>query len=270
MDKDTVLRGAAVFGSSYIKRWLEPRYDQLMELPVMAKLRAANIGTKSAIEAILYALTAFAENKMSDKSPLGLMVKALVMDAAPEISARILQDARADLNSVLGEAKQPQQSVASKLLALDDAELLSLLVSIEDMDATTKAKFLAFAAKASDAELHRFVSLPPDQRSTLLGMHDHRQSEGNASASFKSFIKDFWIMLKSGAHKGAEFSLPVLSRYAVTLIELLKTSGTLLAMAFIVCTGAALLGRWQLFALLLGLLGANTGLAYLGRAMKKT
>jgi hypothetical protein len=235
----------------------------------MAKLRAASLGTKSAIEAILYALTAFAENKMSDKSPLGLMVKTLLMDAAPEISARILQDARADLTAAAGEPQQAQQSIASRILALDDAELLSLLLSIEDMDATEKAKFLTFAAKASDPELRRFASLTPQERSILLGMHGDQQSKGNAAASFKSFMKDFWAVVKAGGQRAAEVSLPILSRYLVVLFQVLKTSATLLAMAFIVCTASTLCGRWSLFALLLGLLGASVGLAYLGKSMQK-
>jgi hypothetical protein len=269
MERDAILRGAAVFGSCYIKRWLEPRYDQLIEQPFMAKLRAASLGTKSAIEAILYALTAFAENKMSDRSPLGLMLKTLLMDAAPEISARMLKDARADLTVTADAAQQPHQSIASKMLALDDAELLSLLLSIEDMDATTKAKFLTFAAKASDPELRRFASLTPQQRSILLGMHGDRQSEGSAAASFKSFMKDFWAVVKVGGQKAAEVSLPLLSRYLVVLLHVLKTSATLLAMAFIVCTASTLCGRWSLFALLIGLLGASAGLAYLGRSTQK-
>jgi hypothetical protein len=269
MDKDAILRGTAVFGSCYIKRWLEPRYDQLIELPFMAKLRAASLGTKSAIEAILYALTAFAENKMSDKSPLGLMVKTLLMDAAPEISARILQDARADLTAAAGEPQQPRQSVASRMLALDDAELLSLLLSIEDMDAATKAKFLAFAAKASDTELRRIASLTPQQRNTLLGMQDEQQSEGSAATSFKSFMKDFWVVVRAWAQRTGEVSLPILSRYLVALFQVLKTCATLLAIAFIVCTASTLSGRWSLLVLLLGLLCVSAGLAYLGRITQR-
>ena len=269
MDKDAILRGTAVFGSCYIKRWLEPRYDQLIELPFMAKLRAASLGTKSAIEAILYALTAFAENKMSDKSPLGLMVKTLLMDAAPEISARILQDARADLTAAAGEPQQPRQSVASRMLALDDAELLSLLLSIEDMDAATKAKFLAFAAKASDTELRRIASLTPQQRNTLLGMQDEQQSEGSAATSFKSFMKDFWVVVRAWAQRTGEVSLPILSRYLVALFQVLKTCATLFAIAFIVCTASTLSGRWSLLVLLLGLLCVSAGLAYLGRITQR-
>ena len=207
---------------------------------------------------------------MSDKSPLGLMVKTLLMDAAPEISARILQDARADLTAAAREPQEPRQSIASRMLALDDAELLSLLLAIEDMDATTKAKFLAFAAKASDAELRRFALLTPQQRSILLGMHGDQQSEGSAAASFKSFMKDFWAVVKAGGQRAAEVSLPILNRYLVVLFQVLKTSAALLAMAFIVCTASTLCGRWSLFVLLLGLLGASAAMAYLGRTTQKS
>jgi hypothetical protein len=270
MDKDALKRGAAVFGSCYIKRWLEPRYDQLVNLPFMAKLKAANVGSKYAIEAILYSLTAYAENRMSDTSPLGLMIKAVLMDAAPEISARLLQDARADLNAAATATEQPEQSVASRLLALDDAELLGLLISIEEMDAQTKAKFLAFAAKASDKDLRHFASLTPQQRTTLLGMHGDPQGAGSAADSFKLFMKDFWAVVRAGGQKTAEVGLPILNRYLVVLLQVLKTCAALLAAALIVCTASTLCGRWSLFVVLLGLLGSSVGLVYLGKQTQKS
>jgi hypothetical protein len=62
---------------------------------------------------------------------------------------------------VSAPGQQTHQSVASKLLALDDAELLSILTSLEEMDEATRAKFLAFATSATADELKHFGSLPP-------------------------------------------------------------------------------------------------------------
>jgi len=269
MDKDTFQRGAAVFASGYIHRLLETIYNQLMDLPFMARLKTANLGSKYAVEAILYALTAFAEKRMADTSPLGLLIKTVLMDAAPEIAARLLRDARADLGSAATASQQPDQSIASRILALGDAELLRLLLSIEGMDASTRAKFLAFAQKASDSELLRFVSLTAEQRKSLLGMHGDPQAEAGAT-SLKSFMKDFWVVAQAGGQKTAEVSLPILSRYLVVILEVLKTSATLLAVALVVCTASTLFGRWSLFALVLGLLGVSAALAYIGRQTQKS
>ena len=71
-------RGAAAFSASYIKRWLEDKYDQLMDLPVLSNLKKSNAGPKLGVEAILYALTSYAEQKLSGQSsPLLLWLRVL-------------------------------------------------------------------------------------------------------------------------------------------------------------------------------------------------
>src|ERR1035438_7346825 len=101
-------------------------------------------------------------------------------------------------------------------------------------------------------------------------MHGGQEPEGSAAASFKSFMKDFWAVVKAGGQRAAEVSLPILNRYLVVLFQVLKASAALLAMAFIVCTASTLCGRWSLFVLLLGLLGASAWMAYLGRTTQKS
>jgi len=90
------------------------------------------------------------------------------------------------------------------------------------------------------------------------------------SFNFKSFMKDFWALAKAGGQKAAEVSGEILSRYLAGLLYVLKTSATLFAMAFIVCTASTLCGRWALFALLLGLVGVSAGLVYFGRSRQKS
>ena len=88
--------------------------------------------------------------------------------------------------------------------------------------------------------------------------------------SFRSFMKDFWAVAKAGSEKSAEVSLPILSHYLGVFLLVLKTSAALLAMALIVCTVATLCGRWTLLVLVLGLLGASGGLAYVGKKTQKS
>jgi hypothetical protein len=272
MDEKKWSRAGAILGASYIKRWLEARYDTLMALPALARLKAASPGVKYGIEAMLYALTAYAEQNVSDRSPLGLMVKAVLMDAAPEISARLLKDARAELAAEVSAPGQPtQQSVARKLLALDDAELFSILTSLEEMDEATRAKFLAFASGASPDELKRFGSLPSDRRNGLLNLQGAGNSSGNSAwmASAKSFLSDFWEVFTAWSQKTRDFSLRVMNRYLLALLALLKASGVMWGVAFIACTAASLCGRWTLLCAICCLLLASVGLILGGRRLGK-
>jgi len=270
MDKETLLRGGAVFGSCYIKRWLEGRYDQLMDLPAVAKLKALSTGTKFGIEAILYALTAFAEQRFSDQSPLGLMAKTVLMDAAPEIASRLMKDARTDLTTASSPGSgfgQSEQSVASKLLAMENGALLGILTSIEDMDDATRARFLSFAANATKEELTKFGTLTEEQRDALLTTHGTGQTPqpGGWMASFKTFAKDFWVVVKAWSQKTRDVSLRALNRYMLALLWVLKTSGMLWGMAFLSCTASAICGRWSLFGVLLGLAGVSGTGVFWGR-----
>ena len=51
LDKGEFNRMAAIFSSSYIKRWLESNYDSFYDIPAVAKLRALDPTTKFVIEA---------------------------------------------------------------------------------------------------------------------------------------------------------------------------------------------------------------------------
>lgn len=262
MDKENWMRGAAVFGSCYIKRWLEGQYDQLGDLPAVAKLKSLSTGSKLGIEAILYSLTAYAEQKLTDQSPLGLMAKTVLMDAAPEIASRLMMDVRADLvGESSGEAvvDERRQAVARKLLTLQNNELLGILVSMEDMDDSTRVKFLSFAASASEEEFATFSALPQEQRKTLLSTQGIGQgpSTGGWAAALKTLSKDFWVVFKAWSQKTHEVAIPVLNRYMLALLWVLKTSAVLWAMAFVACTASALMGRWFLFATLLILTGSS-------------
>ena len=272
MNENKWSQAGAVFAACYIKRWLESRYDALMALPALGKLKAANPGIKYGVEAILYALTAYAQQKWSDPSPLGLMVKTVLMDAAPEISARLLKDTRADLTGEVSAATSPtQQSIASKLLGLEDPELLGILTSLEGMDDNLRAKFLSFSNAAPPEELKRFSSLSTDQQTSLLNL----QSTGHSSttgwlSSAKTFAGDFWAVIKAWSQKTCDLSLRTLNRYLLALFWLLKTCGILWAVAVIMCIAASLCGRWTLLGVMLGLLGACIGMCWGGKKLQKS
>lgn len=275
MNTENLIRGASVLGSCYVKRWLEGRYDQLGDLPAIAKLKSLSTGTKLGVEAILYALTAYAEQRLSDQSPLGFMAKTVLMDAAPEIAGRLMVDARKELTGVSNStppAEKPKPEVAKKLLTLKDKDLLATLIAIEDMDDATRVAFLTFAAAASEEEVAKFATLSGEQQKTILsvqGSGSPRPPSG-WSDSFRVFAQDFWVILKAWSQKSRELALPVLSRYLQALLWLLKASASLWAFAFFACTASALFGRWTLFACLVLFTGLSAVGIKLAGGMKAT
>jgi uncharacterized membrane protein len=280
MDKDKLNKGAAVFASCYIKRWLKGRYDQLIDLPLMAQVKGLNCGKKLGIEATLAAVTAYASQKLPDQSPWALLAKSVLMDVAPEISSRLLaedarelstrllEDTRAELRSESSGGRQSHQSVAGKLLALTDAELLGVLVATEKMDDAEKTHFLNFAARASGDELRQIAALPPEQRNEFLRLSGKMSGRGWMD-SFKTFIKDFMVVAKAGARKTLDFSRPVLERYVQALLWVLKSSAVLWVLAVAACTAGAVCSRWPLFGVLVGLLVLSSAMIFWGFRSRK-
>lgn len=268
MDNNKWTRGAAVFGSNYIKRWLEGKYDQLAELPAVSKLRSLSKSSRLGIEAILYTLAAYAEQKLSDQSPLGLMAKSVLMDAAPEISSRLIKDARADLEVTCADAggpSEPRQNVARKLLGMESKELLGVLIAMDEMDDGERSRFLEFAAQADAAELAKFAALDQHQREIILNTQGPRGGSVGAGwgAALKSFTKDFWVVFSAWAKKSHDVALPVLARYMSALLWVLKSCAIYWVMAFVACTAAAMCSQWVLFAVLLLIsIGAGFGLQW--------
>lgn len=271
MDKDSLERDIAVFLSGYVKRWLKTHYDGLAELPAFAQLREESSQTqKYFIELLLNALSVYVDRKISDQTPFGFVFKAAVMDGASEISARLIKDHRADLSKAASSATQERQrSVWTTMLALDDDALFALLVQNDRLDPAGIEKFLEFAADASEAELRRFISLDPQQRESLLGIHQRPRAEQDTGATHRSFLEDYWDMVKGGLHRTVRGSQTLLRRYVAGVMEVMKTSVTLVAVALIVCLSAPLFGRWALLAILLGVVGGCSVLWYIGRRKRK-
>jgi hypothetical protein len=78
------------------------------------------------VEAGLYALMSYVEDRWTPESPLLRAVKKVAMDAPPEVAKRLVngfrEQAVADMDAELSEEKR--QAIAT-LLALDDADLFS-------------------------------------------------------------------------------------------------------------------------------------------------
>lgn len=283
MDRKNLNQAAALFAECYIKRYLESRYDRLMELPWMSGLKAMNPGMKYGVEALLAAIATYAGLKLPDQSPWAGLVKNLVSDAAPEISSRILKetgaegldrevgtlipgllgDARTELRNEASTGALSMQSVAEKLLALSDEELLAVLVASERMGAGEKARFLNFLMKSPSDELRRLAALPPERRAEFLNLTAAGSSGKRPPGEF---FKDFLSICKSGASAGRD----VLKRYLSVLWQVFKSGAVLWLLALIACTAGAVLGRWPLTGVLSGLLALSGWIVFLGARLQQS
>lgn len=159
----------AVFASGYAKRILDQHYDKLEDTDVGRKLKALDPKLKYGIEAGLYALMTYVDQKFVANTPLKKFVKEVIKDAPPEIAKRMLSDLRADLSSDAAHSTQPEGRTALEcLLSLDDAALASMLgwiASVAPADAQHTAQSLA---RLSPEQLRRFASLNPEQKALIL------------------------------------------------------------------------------------------------------
>jgi len=264
MNEDSLSSAGAVFASNYIKRWLEKYYDELMSWPMFQKIKGLGPTVKYVIEAGLFALTGYATTKLDSGNPLTATLIEVFKDAAPEITSRLMADVRGGLSAERLLDASPYQSVAGKMLSLDDASLLSLLAWLENADETSRAAFVAFAESHEAQELTRFAGLAAGQRETLLGAIAGTKSSGWQAA--KEFLKDFGRIVAAGGKKGVDVSVDVMKRYAGGLVWLLKLCAILWALGVLCWQASALsAGQWSMFTIMLGLTAGCGGMIWWGQ-----
>jgi len=169
MDNDKLMNGAAVFASSYVKRWLEQHYDTLMRTAPARKLIEASAPTRYGIEASMCALLAYVDQHWSTQTPMRTLLRDVAIDAPAELSKRIVNGFRAEVVAAAAKEKSEQtKSVERALLQLDDATLGPLLAWLARTTAEERAKIRSLLAALSDDELRKAAGLEPHDLEVLL------------------------------------------------------------------------------------------------------
>lgn len=131
---------------------MEARYDAIMLSPAGRKLMELDQRQRYVIEAGLYALMAYVEERWTPESPVLRGVKKVAVDAPPEVAKRLVNGFREQVVADLdGDVTEERREVISSLLALNDEDLFS---------------FATWMASSSPQERRRLVgpadgSLPP-------------------------------------------------------------------------------------------------------------
>jgi hypothetical protein len=170
MDEKT-LNSLAIFASGYAKRWMESNYDKLMRTAAGKKLTSLGSTQKYAIEAGLYALMTYADQKLKTDTPLKKFLTEVGKDAAPEIAKRIINGAKRELEIDGGRLRSPEEKLAAQsLLELDTEALTKLLEWVESSDQAERGEAMSRLRGLSKDELEKIAGLAPSHRKILLGI----------------------------------------------------------------------------------------------------
>ncbi len=158
---DQISKGLAVFSANYLKRWLEGNlYDRFFQTDVGQKLKSFDSKAHYGIEFGLNLLAVFFDQALAEDTALKRMVKEVGLDAAPEISKRLIN-----------HTKNPQEKeLVNTLLAMEQGDLLKLLDWLYEIDTTRRKKMLREVGKLSVEELARLSNMSPEERGKLMGL----------------------------------------------------------------------------------------------------
>jgi len=167
MANERILNGLAVFSSAYLKRWLEGHfYDRIFHTQLGEKLKTLDTKAKYGIEFGLNLLTAFFDQKLSIDTALKRFVKEVGLDAGPEVSKRLINNAKEQLSN---DANSPEErEIVSVLLQLEGQTLIGLLNWLYEIEATQRAEVLKQVSRLSLDEIAKLAQLTPENMQRLL------------------------------------------------------------------------------------------------------
>ena len=166
---EKITRGGAVVAASYLKRWLEKRYDTLMDSPTGERLKQLDPKSKYGIEAALYVLTAVLDQKLDDSTPMKALVKNVAMDAGPEMAKRMLNG-----DSMGVQATEEPYYVAGRdilletMIGLPETDLSELLEWLASYRPQQRKVIIGRLRSLSADQLHRLLLIGRDERAHMV------------------------------------------------------------------------------------------------------
>lgn len=155
--------GLAVFFLGYIKRVLEGEYDKLFETELGKKIKHLDDRVRYGVEAFLNFLTVIFDQKFKDDSAVKRLLKAVVIDAFPELSKRIINGVKTNLNQNPSVTKSEKELMVA-LLTIEENDLSAILCWLIKTNAEERSEALKFLSHLSNEELKRFATVSPENR----------------------------------------------------------------------------------------------------------
>jgi len=192
------LDGLATFSAGYLKRWLEGNlYDRIFKTELGEKLKSLNKKARYGIEFGLNLLTAFFDQKLAEDTALKKFVKEVGIDMGPEISKRLINNAKT----------QEEKELVNVLLGLEDQTLIELLNWLYDIEATERSRVLKQLSHLSLDEVIRLAKLTNENRKKLFALFESPPPSekviNKAASKLKSFNEQWekWLEEKRKARK---------------------------------------------------------------------
>lgn len=123
----------STMSSDYTKRFVENKYDDLMQTNVGAYLKNLPRGKKHLLEMILYFFSGLFEQKFEANSPLKKYFKEVLSDSASEISKRMMNGIHEELQQIPFTIER--RTLMDLLCDLDEATLKSIIEKLYALDA---------------------------------------------------------------------------------------------------------------------------------------
>ncbi len=159
--REQIADGLAIFSANYLKRWLDGNlYDRILQSDLGQKLKSLDTKAKYGIEFGLNLLSIFFDQALAEDTAVKRLVKEVGLDAAPEISVRLLNHAKTT----------EEQELVHALLAMNQEELVKLLAWLYEIDAKRRKKALREIGKLSVEELTSLARMSSEDREKLLGL----------------------------------------------------------------------------------------------------
>lgn len=163
---DQIANGLAIFSANYLKRWLEGNlYDRLFRTGLGQKLQSLDGKARYGIEFGLNLLTVFFDQVLAGDTAMKRFVKEIGLDAAPEISKRLINHA----------TNPEEQELVHALLAMDQERLVQLLSWLYEIDPERRKKMLKEIGKLSADELVKLAQMPLEEREKLMELSASEQ-----------------------------------------------------------------------------------------------
>lgn len=182
MSNELISNWIAVVASNYAKRFLEGRYTQLFQSDMGKELKKLNIQTKYVMEFILYSLSAIADRRISENSPLKKFIKEVGGDIAPEIAKRLINgDAE---YSAFSELLPENEALLNYLLEIEEADLQQIVSSLKNTHGDSQSEVLKDLLLQAKAGLKKISFSSETQKGFLetvndrLRKHIQRKKEG--------------------------------------------------------------------------------------------
>ena len=161
-----------VFAANYAKRFMEHVYDEAFQTSFGQRLAAMGKSRKYTVEFALNLLSAFFEDRLAENTKLAKFVKEVGIDAAPEISKRLINGVKGE---ILASAKtEEEKELAQILFRLEDKELFEALNWLYEKSASEKAIILSQLSLMSAEQTARLMNFSVEDREKFFGVLNPR------------------------------------------------------------------------------------------------